>query len=147
MEDAVGEDMAAVFVLGELDFVDGDKVGAHVDGHGFHGADEIARVRRDDALLAGDEGSVGRALGGDDPVIDLAREQAQRQADHAGAVAQHALDGVMRLAGIGGAENGLQGGSHRAQVIGMGGGVKRVRRVGPLSPWGRRAGVSGHGGD
>ena len=43
-------------------------------------------------------------------VIDLARQQPQRQADHAGAMGQHALDGEMGLAGIGGAENGGQGG-------------------------------------
>jgi len=38
-------------------------------------------------------------------VVDLAREQAQRQADHAGAVGKHPLDRKVRLAGVGGAEN------------------------------------------
>ena len=40
------------------------------------------------------------------PVVDLAREQAQRQADHARAVGKHPLHGKVRLAGVGGAENG-----------------------------------------
>ena len=43
---------------------------------------------------------------GDDLVVDLAREQPQRQADHADVVRQHALDGEMGLAGVGRAEHG-----------------------------------------
>ena len=46
------------------------------------------------------------ALQPHDLVIDLARQQAQRQADHAGLVGQHPLDGEMGLAGVGGAEDG-----------------------------------------
>ena len=41
-----------------------------------------------------------------DLVVDLAREQPQRQPDHAGGMRQHPLDGEMGLAGIGRAENG-----------------------------------------
>jgi len=47
----------------------------------------------------------------DDAVIDLARQEAQRQPDHAAPVRQHALDGKPGLAGIGRAENGLERGS------------------------------------
>src|SRR4029078_6224810 len=42
-------------------------------------------------------------------VIHLAGEEAQRQTDHPGAMRQHALDGEMRLASIGRAENGRCG--------------------------------------
>ena len=41
----------------------------------------------------------------DDLVVDLARQQPQRQPDHAGGMRQHALDGEMRLAGIGGSQH------------------------------------------
>ncbi len=42
----------------------------------------------------------------DDLVVDLARQQPQRQADNAGRMRQHPLDGEMGLAGIGRPENG-----------------------------------------
>ncbi len=42
----------------------------------------------------------------DDALVDLARQQAQRQADQPGVVADHPLDGEMGLAGVGGAEDG-----------------------------------------
>ena len=67
-----------------------------------------------------------RALALDHPVIHLPREQAQRQTDHAGAIARHPLNGVMRLASIGGAENGLQRGTHRRCVAGRFAEVKRA---------------------
>ena len=38
-----------------------------------------------------------------DTRIDLACKQAKGQTDHAGTVRNHALDGIMGLAGIGGA--------------------------------------------
>ena len=48
---------------------------------------------------------IERDLLGADPVdalvVDLAREQPQRQPDHAGRMRQHALDGEMGLAGVG----------------------------------------------
>ena len=43
---------------------------------------------------------------GDDLVVDLAREQPERQPDDADVMRQHALDGEMGLAGIGRAEHG-----------------------------------------
>ena len=106
MQDAVGEDVAAVGVLRELDLVDGDEVGAFVDRHGFNRAGEIAGVGRLDALFTGDQGAGLLALLLDHLVVDLAREQAQRQADHSRAVREHPLDRKVRLAGVGGAKHG-----------------------------------------
>ena len=63
-------------------------------------------MRRDDLLLAGDQRDLVGADAGGDAVIDLARQQPERQADHAGRVAEHPLDGEMGLAGIGGPEHG-----------------------------------------
>ena len=43
---------------------------------------------------------------GDDLVVDLAREQPERQPDNADVMREHALDGEMGLAGIGRPEHG-----------------------------------------
>ena len=56
-------------------------------------------------LLAGDQGDRAGALELDDPVVVLARQQPQREADHARAVAEHPLDGEVGLAGVGGPED------------------------------------------
>jgi len=42
-----------------------------------------------------------------DPVIDLARQQAQRKADHAAGMGAHALDRKVGLAGVGRAKHRL----------------------------------------
>ena len=38
-------------------------------------------------------------------VVDLTRQQPQRQSDHAAGMRQHALDGEMGLSGVGGTEH------------------------------------------
>ena len=105
MQKPVGKDMAAISISAKLDFVDGDKIGTDFQRHRFHSAHPVLGAVRDDTLLARDQchtiGSAQRL----DAVIDLARQQAQGQADDAGAVGQHALDGVMCLAGIRGAKH------------------------------------------
>ena len=57
-------------------------------------------------LFAGDEGDGGGALQLDDAVVVLARQQPEREADHARAVAEHALDSQIGLAGIGRTQDG-----------------------------------------
>ena len=52
----------------------------------------------------------------DELVVDLAREQPQRQADDAGRMREHALDGEMRLAGIGRPEHGGHARAARTRV-------------------------------
>ena len=106
MEHAVGEDMAALEIAGELDFVDGEEGGVGLRRHRLDRAHAVARRRRDDLLLAGDQRHLVGADPRHDAVIDLAGEQAERQADHAGRVAEHPLDGEMGLAGIGRSEDG-----------------------------------------
>jgi hypothetical protein len=105
VQQPVGEDVAAVGVAGELDLVDREEVGQEVERHRLDGADPVGGAGGHDALLAGDQRDDGGAAERDDAVVDLAREQAQRQADDAGAVAEHALDGVVGLAGVGRAEH------------------------------------------
>ena len=99
--------MPALGVAAELDLVHRQEIDRPVERHRFDGADEIGRVGRDDLLLAGDEGDRAGTPELDDAVVILAGEQAQREADHPGAMAEHALQSEMGLAGIGRPENGL----------------------------------------
>ena len=101
VEQAVGEDVAAVHVGGELDLVDGHERHVEVPRHRLDGADPVARPVRLDLLLAGDEGDLLGAHLRDDAQVDLPGEQPQGQPDHAGRVREHPLDGEMRLAGVG----------------------------------------------
>ena len=71
----VGKDVATLGVGAELDFIDRQKIAAHPLWHRLDGADPILRARRDDPLLSGDESDHGRATCGNDPVVDLARQQ------------------------------------------------------------------------
>ena len=106
MQQAVGEDVAALEIAGELHFVDGDEGGVGLARHRFHRADRIARARRNDLLLAGDQRDLMRADLLADAAVDLAGEQPERQADQAALMRHHALDGEMRLAGVGRPEHG-----------------------------------------
>ena len=101
MQQPVGEDVAALGVAAELDFVDRQEIDIDIARHRLDGADPVARPLRLDLLFAGDERDLVGADAGRDLVVDLAREQTQRQTDHAALVAEHALDREMRLAGIG----------------------------------------------
>jgi len=62
-----------------------------------------------DLFLAGDQRDRIRACAIGDLVVDLARQQTQRQADHAGGMRQHPLDREMGLAGVGRPEHGGNG--------------------------------------
>ena len=105
MQDAVGEDVAALEIAGELHLVDRDEGGVGLARHRLDRADRIARAGRHDLLLAGDQRHLVRADLLADARIDLARQQPQRQADDAALMRHHALDGEMRLAGVGRPEN------------------------------------------
>lgn len=105
MQDTVGEDMAALEIACELHFVDGNEGGAGLARHGLDGTDRIARIGRRNLLFAGDQRNILHSDLLDDTRIDLARQQPQRQADHAVAMRHHALDSVMGFAGIGRSEH------------------------------------------
>ena len=107
VENAVGEDVAAFEVAGQLHLVDGDEGGVGVRRHGLDGTDLEARLGRHDLLLARNQRDIGDADLLGDTAIDLARKQPQRQADDARRMGDHAFDGVMGLTGIGRSENGL----------------------------------------
>ena len=55
VEHPVGEDMAALEIAGELHLVDRDEGRVGLARHRLDGGDPVARLRREDLLLAGDE--------------------------------------------------------------------------------------------
>ena len=103
---AVREDMAALEIGTELHLVDGEEGNADVRRHGFDRCHPIARACGNYFFFAGDEGHRMVTRFCAHPVIDLACQQAQRQADHAAAMGQHALHSHMGFTGIGGAQHG-----------------------------------------
>ena len=105
MQQAIREDMPAVEVGGELNFVDGDEIKIEIARHGLDRRDEITRRARFDLFLACDERDLLCANSLHDAAIDLARQKPQRQSDHARRIGEHPLDGVMRLAGVGWTKN------------------------------------------
>jgi hypothetical protein len=101
VEEAIGEDVPALEISRDLHLIDSEERHVEIPGHRLDGRDPVARRFRLDLLLARDQrdalgpGAIG------DLVVDLAREQPQRQPDHPGGMGEHPLDGEMRLAGIG----------------------------------------------
>src|SRR6185312_4148387 len=138
IEDAVGEDVAALEINAKLDLVDREKSDIEIARHGFDGGDPIARIGRLDLLLAGDQrdGILARARG--DLVVDLACEQPQRQTDDAGGMREHALDREMRFAGVGRPEH-----SGHAGAAGLGGAL-RGRRETESHSWSRLAALNAY---
>ena len=84
VQHAVGEDVAALEIGGELDFVDGKERHVEIARHRLDGRDPEARVGRLDLLLAGDQRDRVGAHPFDRAVVDLARQEPQRQADQPG---------------------------------------------------------------
>jgi len=93
---------------GDLDFVDGHEFHRAVERHGLDGANEILGALRRDLFLACDQRRRRLPLSLDHPVIDLPRQQPERQPDHAGGVTEHPLDREVGFAGIGGTQNTLE---------------------------------------
>src|SRR5215472_9161593 len=101
MQQARGEDVAALGICTELDFVDSEEIDLPLERHRFGSTDKIRWVRRQDFLLAGNQRNRARPAQPYNPVVVFTGEQPEREADHAAAMAEHALDGKMGLAGIG----------------------------------------------
>ncbi len=105
IEHAVGEDVAALQIRAQLYLVDRHEGDIEVARHRLHGGDPEARIGRLDLLLAGHQRDRLRAGAFSHFIVDLARQEPQRQPDDPGGMGQHALDGEVRLAGIGRSEN------------------------------------------
>ena len=86
VQDPVGEDVAALPVGRELDFVDRQEVDLEVERHRLDGRDPVRRPPRDDPFFAGDERDGLGSLERRHAVVVLARQQPEREADHPGGV-------------------------------------------------------------
>ena len=100
VQQTIGEDVAALGIAAELNFVDREKIDVDVARHRLDGRYPIARPFGLDFFLACNQRDVVGADARFDLVVDLARQETQRQTDHAAFVAEHALYGEMRLAGV-----------------------------------------------
>ncbi|MEQ9198286.1 MAG: hypothetical protein RIE84_16125 [Parvibaculum sp.] len=117
--------MSAFTVGGELDLIDGEEVDLAFERHRLDRADEIAGRGGQDLFLARDESHRAAALDLHDPVVDFAGKEPERQADHAGLVSHHPLDGEVGLAGVGGTENGGDAAAFSDAVADVSSGVLR----------------------
>jgi hypothetical protein len=113
--------VAALEIGAELHLVDGDEGDIEIARHRLDRGDPKARVRRLDLLLAGDERNRVRPRAFRDLVVDLARQQPERQAYDPRGVREHALDGEMGLAGIGRPEHSGHAGAAAAGIAVRGG--------------------------
>ena len=75
------------------------------DRHALGGAQHIACLGRHDPLLAGQQRDRRGPLDRDHPVVHLARQKPQREADYPARMGTHSLDREIGLAGVGGPEN------------------------------------------
>ena len=105
VQQPIGEDVAALGVAAKLDLVDRQEVDIDVARHSLDRRHPVAGALRFDLFFARDQRDLVRADALLDAIVNFAREQTQRQADHAAFVAQHSLDGEVRLTGIGGSEH------------------------------------------
>ena len=133
VQQALGEDVAAIRVGAELYFVHRDELGLAVERHCLHRAGKPPRLRRHDLLLARNEGDVPRTLARHHAVVVLPREETKGKADNPRSVGQHPLDRQMRLARVGRTEHGLHAGyesRHGPMFGGHGLDCKRLSRDG-----------------
>ena len=105
IQQPVGEDMPALGIRTELNFIDRKKIRPKAHRHRLNGAHPVLHPFGDDTLLPSHKRHNGWPTHLDDPVIDFARQQTQGQADHTGAIGQHPLDGVVGFSGVCRAQN------------------------------------------
>src|SRR5262245_61408796 len=101
IEHAIGENMAALKIGPQLDFSDHEEGDLEIAWHRLHGAHPESGIPRLDLFPASDQSNRILADTIDNLVVDLARQQPQRQSDNAAGMRQHALDGEMGLSGVG----------------------------------------------
>jgi len=105
MQQPVRKDVAALGIGGQLHFVDCEEIDIDLARHRLDRRHPETRALRFYLFLARDQRDFVEPDAIADLVVDFARQQPQRQADHACLMVEHALDGQMRLSSIGRAQN------------------------------------------
>ena len=113
MQQPVCENMAAFPVCTKLNLIHNQTIHRPFQRHRLYRAAEIARIGRDDFFLARDQRDLRGAEAGDQLVIILARQKPQRKPRHAGAITQHTIHRIERLAGVGRPQNAFDGGRRK----------------------------------
>lgn len=106
MQQAVGKHMPTFGIGGQLRFVERDKRQIGALRHRLCRAQQPARVFGLDPFFAGDQRDPVGPLDGDDPVIGLTCEQAQRKPDRTRRMAAQTFDREVGFAGVGRAQHG-----------------------------------------
>ena len=106
MKQTVREDMTAVGIRAELNFIDCQEFNWPIQRHRFYGADKPPWIGRDQFFFTRDQSNGLNTLQGDDTIVVFPRQQAQWKSDHAAGMSQHTINCKMGLAGIRGAEHG-----------------------------------------
>ncbi len=114
VEETIGENVTAIGVGRELNFVDRQKIHLHVARHRLDRADIVAGTLRLDLLFAGYECHVSRPDPGDDLIVDFTRQEPQRQSYQPAFMPEHSLDREVCLACI-------RRSQHRRYMPGLGG--------------------------
>ena len=130
MKQPIGEHVPALAIRAKLRLVERDEGEVRPARHRLHRAQRPARIGRFDPLLAGDQGHAVATLDRHDPLVDFARQQAQRKSDGARGVGAEPFDGEMGLAGIGGAKHRLHAAIAARMARGMRAGGGSRQRIG-----------------
>ena len=102
----VGKNVPAFGISTQLRLVDGNKSKVTLDRHRFDGATIPPRIRRFDAFLASYQRDLSHTLDRNNPVVNLARQQAQREPHHSARISTHPLNREVGLSSVGWAKDG-----------------------------------------
>ena len=98
VQQPVCEDVAALGIASQLNFIDRQEIDIDIARHRLDGRYPVPRLLGFDLFFARDQGDLIGADPGLDLVVDFPRKKPQRQTDHAALMAEHALDREMRFA-------------------------------------------------
>ncbi len=108
IQEPIGENMPALWISTELDFINGNEAHLAITRHCFNCAGEPACLAGNDFLLPRQEVQYARPLLRHELFIIFAREQAQRKTDHPVRMGHEALQREPGFTSICGSEEGGQ---------------------------------------
>ncbi len=112
IQQTVGKNITAIRISAELDLVDRQKISSDTRWHRLDRANPELCPWWHDTFFARHQRHNRRTAQRNNTVVNLARQQAQRQTNHTGTMRQHTLDRVMGFPRVGGAKNGRDIGLH-----------------------------------